>query len=93
MISTMKRAFTMILSVTLLCLPASWTCAANYTAHTLMNVNKPAYITGHIEEKLTVAKCCLFDSILPPVPIICTLSYHCAPTSAPVPDKHCFNFA
>ena len=93
MISAIKGGFTMILSVTLLCLPASWSCAATYTAHIRMNPDNPAYIQGHVEGKLTVAKCCLFDSIFPPVSTICTLSYRCAPKSAPVPDNHCFNFA
>ena len=92
MINTIKGGFTMILSVTLLCLPASWTFAANYTAHIRMNVDKPAYISRHIEEKLIVAKCCLFDNILNPGSS-CKLSYHCIPGNAPLQDKYCFNFA
>ena len=56
----MKGSFTMILSVTLLYLPASWTSASPIEVHTQMDPSIQAYIPNDTGT-LNAAKCCTRD--------------------------------
>lgn len=91
MISAMKGSFTMILSVTLLCLPASWTSAATSTVHILMNPHplSQAYIDNNIRDGRTAAKCCMFN-LNAANSTYCLLKTHCTNTQWPLAADTCF---
>lgn len=78
MINTMKGSFTKILSVTLLCLPTSWTCASPLTLH--IQIQPQAYIDddNDMRDGRTAARCCEVDlnnryggPCIPKKPLLC----------------------